>query len=111
MDYRASIQEVISGKAIKKFLANVDESRLFLVLTHCDIEMPTQDFIGRKLDSIKEYSGLGILKSNVILFSNTKESLEPLIAKLAPGSDMHYVEDLEQMATEIYDDLPSDFAR
>jgi hypothetical protein len=111
MDYRASIQEVIAGKAIKKFFANVDESRVFLVLTHCDFEMPSPDFIGRKLASIREYSGLGIPQSNVILFSKTKESLEPLIPKLKPGSNMHFVENLEQMAAEIYDDLPKDFSR
>ena len=111
MDYRASLQEVIAGKAIKKFFANVDESRVFLALNHCDFQMPTPDFIGRKLASIREYSGLGIPQSNVILFSKTKESLEPLIPKLKPGSCMHFVENLEQMAAEIYDDLPKDFAR
>ena len=84
---------------------------MFLVLTHCDFEMPTSDFIEKKLASIREYSGLGIPQSNVILFSNTKESLDPLIPKLKPGSTMNFVENLEQMAAEIYDDLPKDFAR
>jgi hypothetical protein len=49
MDYRASLKEVIAGKAIKKFFTNIDESRVFLVLTHCDFEMPNQYLIGRKL--------------------------------------------------------------
>ena len=34
-----------------------------------------------------------------------------MIPKLKPGSTMNFVENLEQMAAEIYDDLPKDFAR
>ena len=81
------------------------------MLTHCDHEMPTPDYIGKKLASIRDYSGLGIPQDNVILFDKTKESLEPLISKMKPGSTVHLVENLEQVAAEILDELPGDFRR
>jgi hypothetical protein len=34
-----------------------------------------------------------------------------LIPKLKAGSSMYFVENLEQMAAEIYDELQKDFAR
>lgn len=73
--------------------------------------MPTPDFIGKKLASIKDYSGLGIPQDNVILFDKTKKSLEPLISKLKPGSTIHLVENLEQVAAEMFDELQGDFRR
>ena len=81
------------------------------MLTHCDHGMPTPDYIGNKLASIRDYSGLGIPQDNVILFDKTKESLEPLISKMKPGSTVHLVENLEQVAAEILDELPGDFRR
>jgi hypothetical protein len=47
----------------------------------------------------------------VIPFDKTKESLEPLIKKLKPGSTMHLAKNLDLLAAEIQDELPNDFRR
>jgi hypothetical protein len=55
--------------------------------------MPIPNFIGNKLASNREYSGLEMPQDNVILFDKTtinlKEYLEPLNVKLKPDSTMH----------------------
>ena len=101
----------MAGKAINKFFAPLDNSRVFLVLTHCDKLRPNQDYIVKKLASISENSGLYIPEGNVIQFDKTKESLEPLILKLTPGSTMHLVKNLEEVAHDIRKELPNDFGR
>ena len=47
----------------------------------------------------------------MIQFDKTKESLEPLILKLTPGSAMHLVKNLKEVAQDIRKELPNDFGR
>lgn len=64
---------------------------------------------------MRKYGGIGIPLENVILYDKTKESLEPLISKLKPGSKLHldkdFIEDHDQMMREFDNDPLSIFDR
>jgi hypothetical protein len=55
----------------------MNPEKLFLCITHCDKEMPTDAFVYRKLETYKKYCKMTINQSNVIKFNYTKESLIP----------------------------------
>jgi len=80
-----------------------------MILTHCDKEPPSEDFILSKLDSfnsIMKNEGdpikRDIKRENVINFDNKTESLRPLIDKLK-HSDMHFHENMNE--NEIMNEL------
>ena len=109
-DYRTSIEEAFAIKTISKMIDNAKPDNTFMILTHCDLVKPSEEFIQGKLDSFKEYGPLEIQPDNVIQFDNTTKSLEPFISKLKP-SDMHFHEKLVEKAVEIMDVIPEDLKR
>jgi hypothetical protein len=52
-DYRMDIQQTIAIKMVGKYFENFDARKVFLVLTHCDIERPTDEFIADKISAYK----------------------------------------------------------
>ena len=46
-----------------------------MIITHCDKEMPNDEFINGKISAFKKYGQVDVDRDNVILFDNTKESL------------------------------------
>ena len=109
-DYRLSVQEMIAIKAIAKLLIDHQPQNIFLIITHCDLQYPSDDLVLGKVASFKKYGGLEIPIENVIKFDNTQKSLEPLIHKITP-SDMHFAEDLDVRAEAILQELPGDFKK
>ena len=94
-DYRDSVQELYAIKTITTMIANSKPEDTFIVVTHCDKEKPSEQFITGKLDSFKEFGALAIPPENVIKFDNTTESLSEFVSKLKP-SNMHFHENLEE---------------
>ncbi len=74
-DYRASVQEVIALKAIKNFFDNFTPRQVFCIVTHCDLEVPSEEVLKGKMDSFKKWGGFEVPRENVILFKGTQESL------------------------------------
>ena len=109
-DYRTSIQEMYAIKTISKMIDNSKSDDTFMILTHCDIQDPSEELIKGKLASFAKYGPLAIQRENVIKFDNTTESLKQFISKLKPSS-MHFHENLVEKATEIMKELPGDFKR
>jgi ethanolamine utilization protein EutA (predicted chaperonin) len=54
-DYRTGLDQLISVKAISKFFKNFDARHVFLIITHADVEKPSDDFIAGKLAAYKQY--------------------------------------------------------
>ena len=48
-DYRATIQEMFAIKAISKLLTDYRPENIFMVITHCDLENPSDELILGKL--------------------------------------------------------------
>ena len=91
-------------------IANSKAEDTFVVITHCDKEKPSEQFISGKLNSFAKYGSLVIPPNNVIKFNNTTESLREFISKLKT-SNMHFHENLKEKADEIGKELPGDFKR
>ena len=111
-DYRTDIQQVISVKIISKFFKNFEHKKVYMVITHCDVEKPTDEFITDKLAAFNNYGGVDIPAENVILFNNTPESLNLLVEKVENGN-MQFLEpdQLLKKADEVFKELPGDFAK
>ena len=98
-DYRTSIQEMYAIKTITRMIDNTKPENTFMILTHCDIEKPSEKLVSGKLSSFKKYGDLEIKPENVINFDNSTKSLEKFISKLqASDPDMHFHEKLEDKA-------------
>ena len=104
-DYRIDIVQMATIKAAKKFLENLKAENIYLCLTHCDNNPPDEKFIKSKIESYKKYGQIDILEENVILFDNTKESLEEFVDNIVPG-DMHIVEDIDEALEEYENEMP-----
>jgi GTPase involved in cell partitioning and DNA repair len=72
---------------MKKFLDNLKPKNTFIVFTHCDknSEQKDEEFIKKKLASLKKFVDLDIPFENVVLFDKTKECLEEFVEKMVPG--------------------------
>ena len=70
-DYRLSVQEMIAIKAIAKLLIDHKPQNIFLIITHCDKQYPSDDLVMGKVASFKKYGDLDIPIDNVIKFDNT----------------------------------------
>jgi len=44
-DYRNNIQDIYAIKTISRMLDNSHPDNVFMILTHCDIERPSEKFI------------------------------------------------------------------
>ena len=112
-DYRTSIQEMYAIKTISRMIDNSKPDNTFMILTHCDIDKPSEKLISGKLNSFKKYGPLEIKPDNVIKFDNSTESLEDFVFKKLKKSDpdMHFHENLEEKASQIMSELPGDFNR
>lgn len=109
-DYRTTIQEMYAIKTISTMIDKAKPENTFMILTHCDINKPSETLISGKLSSFKKYGPLEIKLENVINFDNSTKSLEKFISKLQT-SDMHFHEKLEEKAVQIMKELPGDFKR
>jgi hypothetical protein len=58
-------------KIIKRLMEKVDTKNLYLVLTHCDQNDPDEKFIEGKIESMKKYGGVEIIRENTFKFFNT----------------------------------------
>jgi hypothetical protein len=68
------------------FLENFSPDRVFLVITHCDgCDLPTDEDVVGKLESLKTFVGLEIPRDNVIMSENTIETIQPLFDRLSYG--------------------------
>ena len=109
-DYRISVQETIAIKACVKFFTNFSPKHVFLVITHCDQQMPTDEFIEEKLEMFKQYGPLDIPRENVVKFNYTAESLAPML-EIMENSSMKVVPDVDKKALEVVKELEGDFKR
>jgi hypothetical protein len=76
---------------------NTKPENTFMILTHCDIDKPSETLIQGKLESFKKYGPLEIKPENVINFDNSTKSLEKFISKLKKSDpDMHFHDELEE---------------
>jgi hypothetical protein len=83
-----------------------------LIITHADVEKPSDDFIEGKLAAYKKYGQVEIPRENVIVYSNNPEQLKELIPKISHGN-MQFLEpeQLIKAADEVFKELPGDFAK
>ena len=81
-----------------------------MILTHCDYERPTDQFIADKIASFKECGEFEIPRDHVVLFDKTPASLLPNFQKLSPGN-MQFVENLPEKVKKIFKELPGDFKK
>ena len=44
-DYRVGLEQMIAIKVISKFFKNFDSLRVFLIITHADVDKPDDDLI------------------------------------------------------------------
>ena len=51
-DYRMSIEQIITAKAMKKFVDHLQPTCTFICFTHCDTEEPKEKYVREKLASI-----------------------------------------------------------
>ena len=93
-DYRMTMEQIISAKAMCKFLENLKPKSTFLCFTFCDKEMPKEKFVKEKLATIKKYCDLEVPAENVIFFKNTKQSLEDFITNFVKSPNTKFCEDL-----------------
>jgi hypothetical protein len=56
-DLRLSVQEIITMKAIKKFILDVDPDEIYTVFTHCDLQPITEEQIKGKLEGFSKFGG------------------------------------------------------
>ncbi len=59
---------------------------------------------------MEKWNGFKIEKENVILFDNTKESIQPLIDKLSRGN-MTFTNDTEEKCVKLGKELTGDFKK
>lgn len=85
-DYRLDLPQIACMQAMQKFLLDVKPKNTFVCFTHCDESMPDKKFIKEKIESLKKFGGIEVLQENVILFKNSKESLEEFIENMVPGN-------------------------
>ena len=66
---------------MKKFIDHLKTDNIFIAFTHCDNEKSKvdEDFINKKLASLKKFMKLEIPKENIILFDKTSDSLEEFV--------------------------------
>lgn len=57
-------------KACAKFFSNFSPANVYLVITHCDEQMPTDQFISEKRQAFAEHGPLDIPQENVVKFDN-----------------------------------------
>ena len=104
-DYRIDMAQIVSITAMKRFLTNLQPENIFVCFTHCDESTPDAEFIKEKIASIKQYGKIEVPEENVILFDNSKESLEDFVADIVPG-DVHIVDDIEEALEQFDEGLP-----
>ncbi|TNV80945.1 hypothetical protein FGO68_gene1751 [Halteria grandinella] len=109
-DTRITIQEIMALKAMKAFFDNFLSKKVLCVITHCDKVPVTEPWIAQKLQMFNKYSGIQLGRDQVILFSNTSDSLKPLVQKLAPSGDMRVKTTIQQEGLRLMSELPNDFA-
>ena len=99
-------------KAISKFFKNFDSRHVFLIITHADVKIPSDDFIAAKLAAFKNIGQVDIPRDNVIIYANNPEQLKELLPKISRGN-MQFLEpeQLVKAADEIIAELPGDFAK
>lgn len=111
-DYRTGLEQMIAVKAISKFFKNFDARHVFLIITHADVEKPSDDFIAEKLAAFNKIGQIDIPKDNVVVYANNPEQLKELIPKISRGN-MQFLEpeQLVKAADEIIAELPGDFKK
>jgi hypothetical protein len=67
--------------------------------------MPKSTLITGKLASFKKYGKIEIPEENVILFANSKESLESFVARFVTG-DMKITNDIDKALKQVASELP-----
>lgn len=78
-DYRGSTpSEYMTSKTLKTLFKGLDPKRLFVVITHCDLLKPEEDWIIAKNESFN----LGLLRENTFLFDKTPLPLASLLRKV-----------------------------
>ena len=80
------IDQIISVKIISKFFKKFDSRHVFLIITHADIEKPSDDFIAEKIAAFKNIGQIDIPRDNVICYANNTEQLKELIPKISHGN-------------------------
>ena len=85
-DYRIDLPQIACMQAMKKFLLELKPKNTFICFTHCDESMPGEKFIKEKVESLKKFGGIEVYQDNVIIFQNSKKSLEDFIEKMVPGN-------------------------
>ena len=54
-DFRKTLEATLTIKCTSKFLKTFESRKVFMVITHCDQEMPDEEFIEGKLQSYLKY--------------------------------------------------------
>jgi hypothetical protein len=59
-------------KAMCKFLNGIVPKKVFAIITHCDVQMPSEQNLDERIGLYETYSGLKIPRENVLKFGNNK---------------------------------------
>jgi hypothetical protein len=54
------------------FLKNLNPKKVFVIITHCDVQMPCENYLEEKIGLYEECSGMKIPRENVLKFGNDK---------------------------------------
>ena len=112
LDYRMDIQQTIAIKVISKFFKNFNSRHVFLIITHADVDTPSEEFIAGKLEAFKKYGQVEIPRENVIVYGNNPEQLKELIPKISHGN-MQFLEPEQLMKAgyQVFKELPGEFVK
>ena len=106
-----TIQEIMALKSMCRFLNGLIPKKVFVIITHCDVQIPSEQNLDERIQLYAQYSGLKIPRENVLKFGNDKKHLLPLFnskQSLALSSaPMTLVSNLSAAAHAVKSELPS----
>ena len=98
-------------KSMCRFLNGLVPKKVFVIITHCDVQLPSEQNLDERIKMYETYSGLKIPRGNVLKFGNDKQQLAPLFdsqQSLASSSaPMTLVSNLSAAALALKSELPS----
>ena len=59
---------------------DLDYKKVFVIITHCDVEIPSEEMLDERKKDYKIYGGLEIPRENFIKFGNEKKHLFPIFS-------------------------------
>lgn len=61
-----------------RFLNGLVPKKAFVIITHCDVQIPSEQNLDERIKMYETYGGLKIPRENVLKFGNKAQQLSPL---------------------------------